>query len=799
MLKVVRAVSLWMPLALLYTGLMLGMSSVPFIRAFAQKRMVAQQAEAVILDAPNIYGDLGVRGRHTAVKQAGVTPRVLMIGAHPDDEDTRLLAWLARGGRAKAAYLSLTRGDGGQNLIGNELGEKLGVIRSQELLAARRVDGASQYFSRAYDFGFSKSADETFRHWNRDSLLSDMVRVVRAFRPHVIVSVFSGTERDGHGHHQVAGLLSREVIEAASDSATYPAAHYGAPWDVKKLYRSAWFAPERATLSFDVGEFSDEHGRSYAEIAAISRSQHRSQGFGTIQQKGVILDHLTREYSSVNAATPAGEEQSLFDGLDTARVLSARDSLQMQVAQENLALEVFAEHRRVAIGDSFDIDVSLYRNGVLDSSLSGKRRIHASVLSSPYWLACPRNGDLFCRSSEGISDDEREKMAWYHLEGLFDGRVILRAPVQYRYQDPVRGDVRYPLEIVPLYSLTVADNRQVIKANTPVSRSVEVTLQSFGQSSPESQGGSKDVQIRLELPNGLTSTPSVHGVKVGPVTGSGDGMLYRVSFTVTGTLPSGEYTINAVATEGGKEYRDGFTTIQYDHIVPQNLYSKAELKVVSIDLASLPIALTGKSIGYIRGVGDNVAETLRQLDISVEILDPSQLHKTDLSVYPTIIVGTRAYQIYDDLVHNNGALLAYAEAGGNLVVQYGQYEMLGAGIMPFPITLSRPARRVTEENSPVSVIDSTSGFLQRPNVIRSTDFDGWVQERSLYMPTSAAPEYRTVISIADSGEAPNDNSIITLQLGQGRYTYTTLAFFRQIPAGVPGAIRLFLNLISPTN
>lgn len=789
-----------MPLAFLYTGLMLGMLLAPYIRAVAQKRVIAQSSETVILDAPNIHGDLGVRGRHIAVKQAGVTPRVLMIGAHPDDEDTRLLAWLARGGRAKAAYLSLTRGDGGQNLIGNELGEKLGVIRSQELLAARRVDGASQYFSRAYDFGFSKSADETFRHWNRDSLLSDMVRVVRAFQPHIIVSVFSGTERDGHGHHQVAGLLSREVIKAASDSATYPASEYGALWDVKKLYRSAWFAPERATLSFDVGEFSDEHGRSYAEIAAISRSQHRSQGFGAIQQKGVIMDHLTREYSSVNAATPATEEQSLFDGLDTARVFSARDSLEMQVAQENLALEVFAEHCRVAIGDSLDIDVSLYRNGVLDTSLSGKRRVQSSALSSPYWLACPRNGDLFCRSSESISDDEREKMAWYHLEGLLDGRVTLRAPVQYRYQDPVRGDVRYPLEIVPLYSLTVADNRQVIKASVPVSRNVEVTLQSFGRNtSPESEGGSKDVQIRLELPNGLTATPSVHTVQVVPTTGSGDGTLYRVSFTLTGTLSSGEYTIQAVATEGGNEYRDGFTTVQYDHIVPQNLYSRAELKLTSVDLASLPIALTGKSIGYIRGVGDNVAETLRQLDISVEILDPSQLHKTDLSVYPTIIVGTRAYQIYDDLVNNNGILLAYAEAGGNLVVQYGQYEMLGAGIMPFPITLSRPASRVTEENSPVSVIDSNSMFLQSPNAIKSTDFDGWVQERSLYMPTSAAPEYRTVISIADSGETPNENSIITLQLGKGRYTYTTLAFFRQIPAGVPGAIRLFLNLISPNN
>jgi LmbE family N-acetylglucosaminyl deacetylase len=249
----------------------------------------------------------------------GVSARVLVVAAHPDDEDTRLIAYLARGRHAEVAYLSLTRGDGGQNLIGNELGEALGAVRTEELLAARRVDGAQQYFTRAYDFGFSKSADETFRHWPRDTVLGDVVRVVRSFRPHVIVAVFSGTPRDGHGHHQASGILAREAYAAADDTARFPARRFGAAWATAKLYHGrTYWQHEGATLRYNAGEYSPLLGQSYAEIAAVSRSQHKSQGFGALQTKGAIVGSVAREATRVNAATPAAQERSIFDGVDVA-------------------------------------------------------------------------------------------------------------------------------------------------------------------------------------------------------------------------------------------------------------------------------------------------------------------------------------------------------------------------------------------------------------------------------------------------------------------------------------------------
>ena len=244
-----------------------------------------------------------------------MTARVLMIGAHPDDEDTQLITWLARGQHVETAYLSLTRGDGGQNLIGNELGPLLGMIRTEELLAARRIDGGRQFFTRAYDFGFSKTADETYTHWPKDSILDDVVTVVRAFRPQIIVAVFSGTPRDGHGHHQVSGILAREVFDAAADTVRFPrsATRGLGPWSPAKFYRAQRFNPAEATLSFNVGELSPFRGMTYAEIASESRSQHLSQGFGALQRRGTWLDYVKLEASHVSP--PIAPEKSMFETL----------------------------------------------------------------------------------------------------------------------------------------------------------------------------------------------------------------------------------------------------------------------------------------------------------------------------------------------------------------------------------------------------------------------------------------------------------------------------------------------------
>lgn len=288
------------------------------------------------------------------------TRRVLIIAAHPDDEDTQLLSWLQRGGNAEAAYLSLTRGDGGQNLIGNELGEALGVIRSEELLAARRVDGAHQYFTRAYDFGFSKTADETFKHWPKDSLLNDVVKVVRTFRPQIILAVFSGTPRDGHGQHQVSAILAKEAYEASGDTKRFPEAEFGPAWTVSKFYRDAWFVQNQATLKINVGEYNPALGKSYAEIAGESRSQHKSQGFGSIQRKGLVWANVLRESSRVNESTPAAQEKSMFDGLAAQPPSLPAANSEVANLDKAVALEAVADRRYVALGDKAQVTATIY-------------------------------------------------------------------------------------------------------------------------------------------------------------------------------------------------------------------------------------------------------------------------------------------------------------------------------------------------------------------------------------------------------------------------------------------------------
>ena len=276
-------------------------------------------AVLLVLTAPRsaVGQDRGAAALDHLVSGVMSTPRVLVIAAHPDDEDTGLIAWLSRGRQVETAYLSLTRGDGGQNLIGNDLGEALGAIRTEELLAARRIDGGHQFFTRAYDFGFSKTAEETFKHWDHEEVLRDVVTVVRAFRPNVIVAVFSGTPSDGHGHHQVSGTVAREAYDLSADTVRFPVERYGPAWEAQKFYRNARFTGVRPTLSINIGEYNPVAGRSYAEIAGESRSQHRSQGFGVLQRRGVSMDAVARQGTRVNEATPAASERSIFDGIDT--------------------------------------------------------------------------------------------------------------------------------------------------------------------------------------------------------------------------------------------------------------------------------------------------------------------------------------------------------------------------------------------------------------------------------------------------------------------------------------------------
>jgi LmbE family N-acetylglucosaminyl deacetylase len=894
--------------------------------------------------------DRGAPALAQLVDGLGTSARVLVVAAHPDDEDTQLITWLARGQHVETAYLSLTRGDGGQNLIGNELGEALGAIRTEELLAARRLDGGRQYFTRAFDFGFSKNAEETLTQWSRDSILRDVITVVRQFRPHVIVAVFSGTPADGHGHHQVSGQFAREAYDASGDTLRFPraaTAGYG-PWTVQKFYRSANFrAQDRATLRMNVGRYDPVLGRSYNEIAADSRSQHKSQAMGSLQLKGVRYDQVIREASRApGAPADARTEAGLLDGIDTtwtrfaplmpsprlraildslpaafagaraaldlrnpngvipplarvvrllqplctdhdapcflervpgaagaagdrpsdresraspdlqqrlagaasppvalgsrahdlARDLAASWAIANARAQRALALaagvdvEATAARELWAAGESVPVTVRVFNRGSrpvaiegvslssIDSDERVGRRFAATIdpdsvltdsaairlggITQPWWLETPRAGAMFTPRVFGASETGRRTEVTATVTVRVDGAVaMIEAPVVYRYADAIRGEVRRPVGVAPAITVTLDDAVAYAPANTPLQRAIRVAVRSHASDA-------RDVTVRLQLPAGLVAdsaerrvsfparalaaAPAGPGAAFGIGGGAAPQPMRAVTFQLSGRLPAGRYSIGVVASSNGVDFSSGYSTIEYDHIRPQRLYRPATLRLESVD-ATLP---RGLSIAYIPGVGDNVAPMLEQLGVAVTVLDPATLPRTDLSRFGAVVVGTRAYEASDALVANNARLLDYARAGGTLVVQYGQYEMTQPGIMPYPITLGRPADRVTVEGAPVTILDSAAAILNAPNRIGARDFEGWVQDRSLYMPRTFDAAYTPVVELHDPGEAPNRGGILVARYGQGTYVYTSLAFFRQLPSGVPGAARLFLNLLS---
>jgi LmbE family N-acetylglucosaminyl deacetylase len=853
-------------------------------------RLLAATAAALTISVHAARAqDRGAAALGEMIRGLGVNTRVLVIGAHPDDEDTQLITWLARGRQVETAYLSLTRGDGGQNLIGNELGEALGAIRTEELLAARRIDGGHQYFTRAYDFGFSKSAEETYKHWPKDSILRDVVTVVRDFRPHVIVAVFSGTPRDGHGHHQVSGLLAREAFDLAGDSVRMPPSttHGRLPWSPLKFYRSTRFAGE-PTYRFDVGEYSPLRGESYAEIAAESRSQHKSQAFGSLHRRGVIMDGVRLEASRVGMPAAGAMEQSLFDGIDTtfgrisreargspgaidsipaaitaaqrayspyapdrmlpelgrvrrlavdARAAGERDAEASLAELERRAndaivlasavgIDVTADHEAWAEEEPVRVTATVYNRGsahamtagvefsgpnalVVPSApvaplaaeqLGGTTRF--TGLTEPWWLTLPRRGDYFAMPIIAAPEDER-RWPWAHVSGTVDGVPFsVVKPLVYRYADPVKGEIQHPIAIVPAVSVTVDQPVQYVPANRRFDRVVRVELRS-------ASGHARAVRVSLELPPGLAADSASRTVGLPDYAGNfggegepqgipggrpvpGNSPIRVVEFHVSGTLSAGRHTIAAVAESDGRRYTRGYTLVEYDHIRPQRLFRDAR-----IDLSAVDVQIARSlNVAYVRGVGDNVAPMLEQLGVQLTIIEPNKLAAADLSRFTTVVIGPRAYESSPALVAANPRLFDFARRGGTLVVQYGQFEMANPAMMPYPITIVRPGDRVTEEDAPVRVIDPSSPLLASPNRIGAADWAGWVQERSLYMPRTHDDRYRAPLSMNDTGEQPNDGAILVAPLGKGTYVYTTLALFRQLPAGVPGAARLFVNLLS---
>ncbi len=853
----------------------------------------AQQGAVVINDLTSALGNSG---------------RVLMIGAHPDDEDTNLLGWLARGARADAAYLSLTRGDGGQNAIGNELGEALGVIRTEELLAARRVDGARQFFTRAYDFGFSKTAEETYQHWPKDSVFGDVVRIVRAFRPHIIVAVFSGTPRDGHGHHQVSGMLAKEAYEASMDTIRFPVAIYGAPWTVSKFYRAARFNAANATLKMDVGGYDAVRGEGLGEIAGQSRSQHRSQGFGVSQPRGSQFDYVRREATRVNESTPAGQETAMFDGLDAsfsrfAGALSAAqrpvfdslarglEMLRTQVdlrapgnalplidrtlrlldrwctrgnaersglcrgteaisssvapadadvflsasrtfthlqtlgaAASGLLLEATVNREIVAEGDTASLTLRITNRGTgvarvtvftpssaprapTDSIVPGASFVATIPLpsyarSAPWWIQrraddslatlgnaivapVARNGDMFVEPASVIDDEARSQRPEASVPALVDGvPVQLTAPIVYRRIDEVRGQIDTPVMFAPRVTLTFDGGPTgYVSSNAPIDRTVVVRVTANG-------AVDGPVTVRFLAPRGLRTDSATRTLTLTV------GDEVAVPFRLRGMLPRGRFVLSAsvdASVDGTvKTFATGYQRIEYEHIRPQHLYRPAAVAVEAVETGAMP---TGP-IGYLTGLADNVAPMLAQLGAQIEPIAATTMTRATLARYKVIVVGPRAFEAQPAIAARMPTLQAWVRDGGTMIVQYQQTDIAKPGMAPFPMTFTRPAARVTEENAAVRVLRADSPLLTRPNRIDASDWNGWVQERATYMPTTADSSYTSVLGMNDPGEPENRNALLTAKVGKGTYVFTTLALFRQLPAGVPGAARLFVNLLN---
>lgn len=791
-----------------------------------------------------------------------------MIAAHPDDENTAVLAYFARGQHMRAGYLSLTRGEGGQNLIGSEQGDGLGVIRTQELLAARRIDGAEQFFSRAIDFGFSKDAAETLSKWDREKVLSDVVWVIRKFRPDVILFRFSGTPRDGHGHHQSSAILGKTAIDAAADPNRFPEQLKNGvtPFKPRRAFfnffafnaqqeREAAALKDRVEL--DVGDYSPLLGHSYGEIAGMSRSMHRSQAMGAPERKG-----SQRQFFTLVAGDPA--QGSVFDGIDTTwnrigaedigkslrtiansfnpehpdQLVPALAALRPRIAALNnewrdeklrqldeaialcagLWLDLNARTHQVSPGASLALTatavnrsntparlVSVTLEGMpgapadaksepLDYNKPVTRALTLAVPASqpycaPFWLANPKDGALYGvrdQSLIGLPDSPPIATAQFKID--IGGQTIeIARPVTHRYVDRVYGELERAVLVVPPASVQLAETAFILSDATP--RNIAVSVQS---NAPNAAG-----TVSLETANGSAA----NGWKIAPASQpfslKEPGEQVTLNFSVTPPAKDSDTTLQAIATVGGSRITQGLHVINYPHIPPQTLMPQASARLVRTSVKSL-----AKSIGYVMGAGDEVPAALRQIGIDVTYLSADDLSRGDLSQYDAIVTGVRAFNTRPDLRANHQRLAAYMDAGGTVVVQYNVLEggFMGGDpalldhIGPYKIRTSR--ERVTVEEAPVRFTNPDNPVLNSPNKITAADFDGWVQERGLYFASEWDPKYQTLFECNDPNEKPLPGGTLITPFGKGAYVFTAYSWFRQLPAGVPGAFRIFANFLS---
>ena len=788
------------------------------------------------------------------LKKLNMLGSVLYVGAHPDDENNALLPWLANEKLYRTAYLSLTRGDGGQNLIGDEQGVELGLIRTQELLAARKVDGAEQYFTRAYEFGFSRSSEEALRIWDREKILSDVVWVIRQYQPDVIIKRFPPDARAGHGHHAASAILADEAFIAAADPKRFPEQFkYGVkPWQAKRIMWNTFnFGNNNTTsedqLKFDIGGYNSLLGKSYGEMGGEARTMHKSQGEGRPRNRGQsiqyfvttggdaakndLMDGVVTDWKRINggdaiqsmvnniisnykADQPELSVPALVKLYQSIKALPQSNwankklSEVQQLVEECSALyvEATSSQQRVIQGDSLKINfvinerknipVSLKNirvenfDSVFTSSLSANQNITITKtlsvadnkkISQPYWLEYPLVGGTFeVRDQMQIGKAENDpSFEATFLMNIGGEDFIFKRPVQYRVIDPVKGDTYQPIPVLPKVELSFTKDNFILLNNSQVK--VEAKIKSNGINDASSIQPSVQYSKNWKVKYNYTSLNSVPNKETN----------WSENFTSISNETNTTEEIQLKTFDN--KYGNYTKTISYDHIPTITYFPKAKANLVKLD-----IKIIGKKIGYIIGAGDKVPQALEQMGYEVKTLSEADLTDDNLKQFDAIITGIRAYNIYEYLTNKNDVLMRYVENGGNMIVQYLKLNTVGSKrvkVGPYPFIIDGGAR-VTEEDAKVNFLLPSHPSLNYPNKITEKDFEGWVQERSTYEALQLDPHYETPLGMNDKDQKQSNGSLAIVKYGKGNFVYASLVFFRQLPAGVPGAYRLMANLIA---
>lgn len=775
---------------------------------------------------------------------------VLYLAAHPDDENTRLISYLANGENLRTGYLSLTRGDGGQNLIGTEKGEYIGLLRTQELLEARKIDGGEQFFTRAVDFGYSKTSKETLEKWNEEEVLSDIVWVIRNFKPNVIVLRFPPNSRAGHGHHTASAILAEKAFDLAADPNAYPEQLNNVQaWQVQSLYfnTSTWWdktIPEQAKdnadfISIDIGTYNNLKGMWHNEISSVSRSSHKSQGFGTSKARGSqkeylkyvkgdkkkvlfteeetswatikegkeisdIIDSVVKNFDVLNPSKNIAEMVNIYSQIETLNFDQKEQKLKetQEIIQNMLGLflEANTTSEYAVEGDSaetrikllnpsemaFSWDSFVFEKVTIDVNkevsnnqeiiVNHKFKVQNKKLSQPYWLW--ENFENMFVVSESNKIGVPENTAAYNVlaKVTINGKSFsFDIPVNFKKSDRVKGELIVDFKVYPKVALTPMVENVILSDDHP--KFVSVKVRSFSQN--------QKVTVSAIAPRNIRILPFLH-----ELTFEKTGMEKVVTFEVSTLSESADEKILFEAIVDNKKYNRGYKTIEYDHITKQVLFPKSEVNLKKVDLKS-----DVNNIAYVMGAGDEIPDNLREVGFNVTILTPNEIVTSSLESFDAILGGIRVLNTQKEMEFCKPILLEYVKNGGTLIYQYNTNRGVKTeGLGPYPFTLSR--QRVTDEYAKPTLLAPDHKIMNFPNKLTLVDFDNWVQERGLYFPGTWDEQYTPLIAWSDPDEEKSKGSVIVADYEKGAFIYTGISFFRQLPKGVPGAYKLLVNMIN---